>query len=188
MWKLERHYLKPARNLLMLPMPEAGLDAEFVFAIGHLLLAVVAGVSTTLYSSKGGSGDRFQGVLVNYYPFALEPWRTAPKAAARTLWKLFRNSLAHDLGFDVEQHATTPEVKLIRSVKNARGLPEEMIAELEDSAARPQRGPTVEIRADATVLNVDALYWGVRCMVEKLVADPDRIQAAETYLTPLAKH
>jgi len=189
-WKLERHYLQPVHAMFRLPLPHYRIVAEFQFGIAHLLLAAVAGVSTTLYAQSGSNGERFRQTLLGYYPFTLEPVGAIPAInAARTLWSVFRNSLAHDLGFDVEKQAKTPETKLLRVLtkapSGARGLTERMIERLEDSYVRPAKKPTIAIRPDATVLFIDVLYWGVRCMTQNLLADTARIQRAEKFLATL---
>lgn len=189
-WKLERHYLGPTHALFRLPIPNYRIDGEFAFGISHLLLASVAGLSTTLYAQQGGNGARFRQLLLDYYPFGTEPPKAPPADdAARALWSVFRNSLAHDLGFDVEKHAKTPETKLLRAKAKAksgtRGLTERMIERLENSAVRPGNEATVAIRPDATVLSVDTLYWGVRSMTEKLLADHARVARAEAFLAAL---
>lgn len=162
-WKLERHYLKPAHTMLRLPVPNCRLVDPCHFALAHLLLGAIAGVSTTLYKQAGKNGDRFRRLLIEYYPFSLESGNAAPAAdAAKTLWDVFRNPLAHNLDFDVRGKAKTPEVKVLRALTQTetktRGLTEKRIEALEDTSARPKLKPTVAIRTDATVLSVDALY------------------------------
>jgi hypothetical protein len=171
-------------------MPRYRIVGEFQFGIAHLLLGAIAGVSTTLYAQSGSNGQRFRQLLLDYYPFNLEPANSVPPIdAVRTLWSVFRNSLAHDLGFDVEKHAKTTETKLLRVLtkmpSGTRGLTERMIEKLEDSSTRPAQKPTVAIRPDATVLFVDVLYWGVRRMMESILADNNRVQTAEQFLAKL---
>jgi hypothetical protein len=143
-----------------------------------------------LYDQKGGSSARFQGLLVDYYPFATEPpMAPPPDVEARALWSVFRNSLAHDPGFDVEKKAKTPETKLLRSTtktaSGTRGLTERMIERLETSDSRPGHEATVIIRQHATVLSVDTLYWGVRIMAQRLLTDQPRIARAQAFLASL---
>lgn len=150
----------------------------------------MAGLSTTLYAQTGANGARFRGSLLDYYPFHQEPSNApTPADAAETLWGVCRNSLAHDLGFDVRKNAKTPETKymrhLTRAAKGARGISEQMIAALENHSKRPTTKATVEIRSDATVLSIDALYWGVRYMAEKMFSDPKRVHPAEAFLATL---
>ena len=183
--KLERHYLMPAHAMLRLPVPNYRLLDPCHFALAHLLLAAIAGVSTTLYSRTGGNGYRFKQVLIDYYPFSFESGNTlSPQQAADTLWSVFRNPLAHDLGYDLETKAKTPEVKVFRVLRKSktRGLTEKEIEALEITSSRPTLEPTLSIRSDATVLRIDALYWGVRQMLENLLADVSRVQAAERLL------
>jgi hypothetical protein len=98
-WKLERHYLQPVHAMFRLPIPHYRVVGEFQFGIAHLLLPAIAAVSTTLYEQSGSNGERFRQLLLNYYFFILEPANAVPSIdAARTLWSVFRNSLAHDLG------------------------------------------------------------------------------------------
>ena len=189
-WKLERHYLRPAHSLFRLPIPNYRVEGEFAFAISHLLLAAIAGLSTTVYSQHGGAGARFKALLGAFYPLELEPATApAPGALADALWSVFRNSLAHDLGFDVEKKARTPATKLLRTrtktLSGERGLTERMIARLENSATRPGAEPTVAVRPDATVLSVDMLYWGVRATAERLLLDAPRVAKAEAFLACL---
>jgi hypothetical protein len=100
---------------------------------------------------------------------------------------VFRNPLTHDLGLDIEKKAKTPLIKLKRRVTKGgtRGLPEKDIEALEKTAARPTMSATVVVRPDATVLLVEALYWGVRGMIEELVADKTRMKTADTFLASL---
>lgn len=176
--------------MLRLPILNYRLVESCNFAAAHILLGVIAGVSTTLYSQTGSKGDCFRKVLVNYYPFPLEPGNTiSPEDAARTLWSVFRNPLAHDLGVDLEKKAKTPAVKIMRILTNnkTRDLPEKSVEALEQAFLRPAllNKPTLVIRSDATVLFVEPFYWGVRRMLEDLMADTKRIQAAENFLSKI---
>ena len=184
-WKLEQHYLRPVHAIFRLPVSNYRLVGQFQFAIAHLLLGAIAGVSTTLYTNTAGNGNRFRGLLIEHYPIASEPGNVVSiQDAARTLWSIFRNPLAHDLGYDLEKKAKTPQVKVFRVLTKhgARGLTETRIDALENTSVRPVLKPTLMIRSDATVLSVDALYWGVRRTIENLLTDTARIRAAEVRL------
>jgi hypothetical protein len=186
--QLESHYLSDVHSMLRLPIPNYRILAGCNFAIAQVLLATIGGVSTTLYSHSGGKGKRFKDLLVDYYPWKHEPHSTVtPSQAAEIIYSVFRNPLTHDLGLDIEKKAKTPLVKLKRRVtKNkTRGLPEKEIEALEKTAARPNMSATVVVRPDATVLLVEALYWGVRGMIEELVADKARMKAADSFLASL---
>ncbi len=56
-------------------------------------------------------------------------------------------------------------------------------AKVEDRAKT--MSPAVSARADATVQLVEALYWGIRVMVDLLLQDAPRIQRANGYLRAL---
>lgn len=186
--KLESHYLSDVHSMLRLPIPNYRIMAGCNFAIAQVLMATVGGVSTTLYSHSGGKGKRFKNLLIDYYPLKLEPGRSVlPEKAADVIYSVFRNPLTHDLGLDIEKKAKTPSVKLKRRATKhkTKGLPEKEIEALEDSAKRPSMSPTVIIRPDATILFVEALYWGVRRMIEDLVADKARMELADSFLASL---
>lgn len=186
--QLEAHYMSDVHVMLRLPIPDYRIMAGCNFAISQVLMATIGGVSTTLYSHSGGNGKRFKELLVDYYPWKYEPSQSiAPDKAAEIIYSVFRNPLTHDLGLDIEKKANTPVVKLKRLLtKNkTRGLPEKEIEALEDTTKRPSMMPTIIIRSDATVLLVEALYWGVRRMIEELVADKTRMKAADDFLASL---
>lgn len=190
-WKLERHYYSPVRAILRLPLPHYRIEGQFSFSVASTLLAAIAGLSTTVFEQSGYNGDRFRKLVEAYYPFAQEP-AGSPSAAetARLLWSVFRNSLAHDLGFDVEKKSRTKEIKLVRAQTRSpsgreRGLTEAKIAALEDSSVRPSPKPTVRDDPGEYVLSVDILYWGTRCLSERLLADRARVTDAETFLANL---
>ena len=186
--QLEAHYLSDVHSMLRLPIPNYRILAGCNFAIAQVLLATIGGVSTTLYSHSGGKGKRFKDLLVDYYPWKHEPHSAVtPNQAAEIIYSVFRNPLTHDLGLDIEKKAKTPLVKLKRqTTKNkTRGLPEKEIEALEKTTARPNMSATIVVRPDATVLLVEALYWGVRGMIEELVADKARMKMADTFLASL---
>jgi hypothetical protein len=65
--------------MMRLPIPAQDLGAGCNFAAATFLLDVISGISTALYSTAGGSGAHFKGVLKEYYrgkwnrPAALTP-------------------------------------------------------------------------------------------------------------------
>jgi len=186
--KLESHYLSDVHSMLRLPIPNYRITAGCNFAIAQVLMAVVGGISTTLYSQTGGKGERFKKLLIDFYPWKSEPSNTvAAEDAAKVIYSVFRNPLTHDLGIDIEKKAKTPSVEIKRhKTKNkTRGLTEADIEALEDTSNRPDMSPTVVVRSDATVLFVEAFYWGIRRMIEDLAADKERMKNADTFLASL---
>lgn len=182
---LESHYFSDVHTMLRLPVPNYRLTAGCNFAIAQVLTGAIGGISVTLYSHTGSKGQCFKGLLVNHYPWKLEPGNVVtPEDGANTIYSVVRNPLTHDLGLDLEKKRKTPKVLLKRlgTKEKTRGLPEKTIEVLERSDRRLVMSPTVTVRSDATVVLVEALYWGVRLMVEHLTRDNTRMQAAEAFL------
>jgi hypothetical protein len=177
---LEDLYLRDVHCMLRLPQPDSGLSAGCNFAITQVLLSVISGVSSTLYPLwvQGQGGKNFKKLLVDCYPWDLEPSQViAPSEAASDLYYVFRNPLAHDLGLNLEgKKAKTPKVLIKRlRIKKTCGLSEEKIEEIENTNQRFLMSDTLTIDDNATVLLVEALYWGVRVMVGRLTRDAERM-------------
>lgn len=182
---LERHYLSDVHCMLRLPIPNYRLTAGCNFAIAQVLTGAIGGISVTLYSHTGSKGQRFKGLLVDHYPWTLEPGNAVTAAqGADVVYSVVRNPLTHDLGLDLENKRKTAKVvmKRLGTKGKTRGLPEKTIETLERSDRRLVMSPTVVIRPDATVLLVEALYWGVRMMIEHLSRDRGKTHAAEAFL------
>ena len=185
---LENHYFSDVHCMLRLPAPRCRFTAGCNFAITQVLTAAIGGLSVTLYRHTGGIGQRFKGVLIDYYPWDVEPNnRVTPNDGAEVLYSVIRNPLTHNLGLDLEKKAKTAQVKIKRlsTKQKTQGLPERSFQGLERSDRRLDMSPTVTVRPDATVVLVEALYWGVRVMVERLTRDRARMQAAEAFLAQI---
>ena len=185
---LENHYFSDVHCMLRLPAPRCSLTAGCNFAITQVLTAAIGGLSVTLYRHTGGSGRRFKGILIDYYPWDVEPNnRVTPSEGAEVLYSVIRNPLTHDLGLDLEKKAKTAQVKIKRlsTKQKTQGLPEKTFQGLERSDRRLVMSPTVTVRPDATVVLVEALYWGVRAMVERITRDRARMRAAEAFLAQI---
>lgn len=182
---IENHYLSDVHTMLKLPRPERRLTAGCNFTIAQVLAAVISGLSVTLYAHSGKSGQRFKSLLIDFYPWDREPpGAVTPQRGAKTIYEVFRNPLTHDLGLDLEKKAKTPQVKIKRlaSKNKTTGLSEKQLRLLESTTSRPTMSAAVTIRSDATVLLVEALYWGVRCTVEALSRDKRHVATAESLL------
>ncbi len=180
--RLEDHYLRDVHTMLRLPIPDCSLPAGCNFAIAQTLLATIAGVSSTLYPRNGTDYEKFKTLLKDYYPWKHEP--TNPimaDDAASILYGTFRNPLVHDIGLDLKQRSKTQNVIIERMV-TISGFPEETIEQIEYTSKRYQMPATITRRDDATVLLVEALYWGTRCMIENLVAKCSSLEQAESML------
>ena len=186
--RIERDFLGEIHCMFRLPIANYRLTSGCPYTIAHSLTGVIPGVSTTLYSNDGESGKRFKGVLTDYYPFDLEPSQnTSANECAEIIYSLYRNPLAHNFGLHITKRSLPPAIKIkkIHSIKGRRGLTEKQIERLERSSPRPRLAAAVTVRSDATVLGIEALYWGVRVMIERLLGDHTRISRANTHLESL---
>jgi hypothetical protein len=178
-------------SMLRLPLADYGITAGCNFAITHVLMSVIGGVSTTLYKQSGEVGTRFKGVLVDFFPWDLEPaGNLGRNDAAEAIYDVFRNPLTHDLGLDVKQKSKGIKV-LVKRLKTRshsgrdRGLTETYIEFLERAQTRPKMSATVTATAQKKILIVEGLYWGIRRMIERLSADQKLMAAAESFLANL---
>ncbi len=191
MHHIESLSFSDVHSMLRLPIHNYRLSAGCNFAIAHVLMAVIGGVSTTLYRHTGKVGERFTGVLVDYFPWDLEPsGSVSPKDGADAIYEVFRNPLTHDLGLDLKKKSTGLKVKFKRLKTSTRkgtdrGLTERQIESLERSQVRPTMSATVTLASDKKVLLIEGLYWGLRRMIERLTADQKRMSAAEQFLASL---
>ena len=185
---LEDHYFKDVHGMFRLPIPNYRVTTGCNFAIAQILLAVISGLSVTLYQGAGKSGAKFKGLLTAHYQWFREPPTalTGP-AAAEAIYSVFRNPLTHDLGLGLTKKATTASIKVKKYARcnGTRGLTERDIDMREDTSARPNMSGTVTGTDKSTVLLVDALYWGTRAMIEAMVKDAALMASAESYLSTL---
>lgn len=181
---LENHYFSDVHSMLRLPLPDQQVSAGCNFAITQVLAAVISGISVTLHQHPGRSGARFKRLVEDYYPWNLEPKNTVtPGAGAKVLYSLVRNPLTHDLGLDLENRKRGRKVILKRLAEQGRGLGEEMIVALEATDRPAWLSPTVRDSQVKTVVLVEALYWGVRHMIQRLTNDQARMKSAEAFLS-----
>lgn len=175
-------------------MPNENIVAGQNFAIAQVLMAVISGVSTTLYDSEGEPGKLFTAVVEKCFPWHMEPkGGVPPKAAAAIIYDVFRNPLTHNAGVYFERYGNKRRLvqkkyivkvgRLLNKDKTA-GHAEDWIEKLEASRSRPRFGPTLKVAPHKKVLLVESLYWGVRHMIEQLTADQSRMQKAAQLLKP----
>lgn len=167
--------------MLRLPLPEIGLNAGCNFAIANSLLALISGISSLLtdnFDTSGQSGDLFKKILLDYYPWDLQPPEKSTKErSVDHLYDYFRNPLAHSLGIKTKGNF------LVVIAKN--GLSETEIERLEQSQSSP--GPAIVYtpitvkneQIEQITLNVANLYWGVREMLKRLSNDTNQMQKTE---------
>ncbi len=202
---LESLYFRDVHDMLRLPINATGILGGCNFAIAHVLLAAVSGLSTTLHS-PGAGGGRYQKafckLLVSFYPWETE--RDPPKTEAdkgelaKTLWKEFRGPLTHHLGLWTE--ARGGGARRIRNrgyfvtfkrltEPGGDGLRETAVEQLEGSEAWPfpEFQQTLLISKDTKVLKLERFYWGIRRTVLRLCADKELMGQAEAFLSRVEK-
>jgi hypothetical protein len=176
---VEDHYLRDVHTMLRLPQTDHDMPAGCNFAITQVLCAVVSGISVTLYDSETpGIGERFKGLLANFYPWAREPVKIDPTEGAEVIYHVFRNPLTHDLGVDLKDKKRNKKVV----VKRLGRLTESLVEQIETDVRVVTPSPTLTMAPDRTVLLVEAFYSGVRTMIEALSSDDRRMQIAQLFL------
>ena len=186
-------FLRDVHTLFLLPLPGSTPDVGCNFSAAHVSLAAISGVSAVLYSTRGKSGKVFQDFLIDCYPWALEPKRdgaVSPSDAARILYEEFRNPLTHVAGTRVralkpDRRELAPRTYFLQihrvgfHSRPGQGLPKETIQELPAEPVRPGWLPiTLAVDAEQRILTVETLYWGLRCAIQKLCLDQQRMATA----------
>jgi hypothetical protein len=169
------NYLWEVHYLLAIPaIPGQGGAYEkrqFQWCIANTLLAVIAGVAATLTTNDEPPGRQFKDALRRFYPWDRdEPRGINAEGAANVLYEVFRNPLVH----------TAMARPKGRPVKIGRVFPglspealEERVVEIETTRERPPSKPSMVVRDDAIVLWIDPLYWGIREMIPRALADAE---------------
>lgn len=190
---IEDHYFSDVHAMLRLPLPGVGITACQNFSITHVLMAVISGISTTLYATKGKSGELFKGVVEEFFPWGAEPGNGAPpKKAAGIIYDVFRNPLTHAGGLSMDWRGNkrvlarkeyAVKIKRCLTENKTTGHPEKWIEALELAENRPNMGPTLRVEKEKKVLLVEGLYWCVRRMIHKMTADSERMKHAASLLS-----
>lgn len=173
--------------MLRLPLPEFDLRAGCNFAIANSLLALVSGLSALLTNNldtSRQSGDLFKKILLDYYPWDLQPPEgSAKERSVDHLHDYFRNPLVHSLGIKIKGNF------LVVIAKNS--LPEATLENLERSQSSP--GPAMVYtpitikneQIEQITLNVANFYWGIREMLRRLTGNTQQMQETEKSLKSL---
>ena len=164
----------------LLRLPQSGLEGGCNFTAASVLFSLIAGSSVCFYNpskdvleKRGNRGDRFKGLLMEFYPWQGE---LMPKdEGIEVLYKSARNPLAHSLGLDAPSNESPG-----REVRLQKGpLDESQVYELEDSFNRPVWIPPTIISkrhlasgAIEIVISVPTLFWGVHRMLHTLFTVP----------------
>lgn len=156
------------------------LTVGYNFAIAQVLMSVIGGISATLYEPewKRMDRERFTGVLKDYYPLDQEPKGVQPENTATSIYEVFRNPLVHDLGLDIKNKRKGNKLILKRLAppNQEEGFSELFIeTELENHDRRKGMSATLTFESGRQTLLLEALYWGVRRMIENISGDKKRM-------------
>lgn len=173
--------------MLRLPLPELDIKAGCNFAVANSLLSLVSGLSAFLtenIDTTGNSGSKFKEVLLNYYPWDLQPpVNSTRERSVEHLYEYFRNPLAHSLGLRSKGNFLIVIAKGI--------LSEQEIEKLEQSTTpHPQAIEYTPItlnneQIEQITLYVEYFYWGVREMLKRLSMNAQQMQKTEQGLKSL---
>jgi hypothetical protein len=182
--------------MLRLPItPDQGLDAGCNFAAVSTLCGLIAGASTVFYRQDGSNRQRFLGVLHEYYPWGQLPTGgVSQETTVTALWDDYRNPLAHAWAVSTKEVGPKGNRRVIIDV-NAKllgvvkkSLTEEAIEVLEEPGGQPPSWLTPVVAQNARGgLDVypHSLYWGARRLVEKLLADPERMDRTVAFFATM---
>jgi hypothetical protein len=184
--------LADVRDLLRLPMPQAGLDSGQNFAATGALVGFLAGASVWFLdaseealTNRGDRSRRYRDFLQRYWPW--EDGEVVDAAEGiRVLYDYARNPLAHTFGLPDPIDGT-----LISIRKDP--LDFERLEELDLADQRPLwLGPTMEpaptgVRGRAYFLMVPALYWGVQRVLRRVLTDEEQAPKAEALADTLVR-
>jgi len=182
---LEINYLQEVHTMLRLPLPAEGLNSSCNTAIVKVLLAVISGASDTLFKKKRGSGNNFKELMKCHYPWDKEPGnQTSPCVGATMLYNLFRNPLTHNLGLSLSNKTKGQKRVVLRLVSNPEnhGHHEAYINKLESQVRPDSLSATIRVKDNNLTVLIEALYWGVRQMIQSLTNDNACMVKAEKFL------
>lgn len=193
--------LQDVRAMLRLPLPDVGISAGCNFSIAEILLAFISGLATVFFDASADPRYRFIGLLRAHYPWHTEAHHVYNKVDSKSgppiLYDVFRNPFAHSLGVDTTvvggPRATKRVVRRSRRLRvsvarlgmseGGTGLTEAMLQEL-DAPRRPiWLQPTIIRDEDGIQLSVEAMYWGVRGLLEALTRDNETLDHARRFLS-----
>ena len=192
---IEAQMLVEAHAILCLAT-QARRGSLLPFALAHVLLGIISGVSVTLCYPDRKVGEAFRLTLRNFYPFDLEhdQHRVARDEAADAIYEEYRCSLAHDAGLGLDDgDVRRNRPNAMRRVaprgyklkyKILRFKDASTVRVLADCTAFPPRqSATVVAKPGKKVLNLGTLYWGTRRMIERISADVGCMQRAHALLS-----
>lgn len=132
------------------------------------------------FEAQSKRGTLFHRVLKCHYPWSTEPVDAVTGGqAANVLYEHYRNPLTHALGLAEDPESDDAAAAKIR-------LSAAQVAQLEVSGPRPaQLQATLRHIDGRYALDISALYWGVRQMLESTFRDQVIMTSTEALLKKL---
>jgi hypothetical protein len=167
-------------------------DPGFNLTAVPALCAVVGGLSRVFYRTIRTDSEAFPKAA-SRYPLSDEPLDGIrdPERFASELYKAYRCSLVHSLGLNVKWSDKDNRWEILelsgqrKVTRAAIPLSEAQSIALDDLTSRPAWLPATLSDQDAVMrLNADALYWGVRRLVNTLADEASLREAAEDFARP----
>ncbi len=169
----------------ILRLPYAHLKAGCNLAVASLLFSLIGGVSTCLYNASyedfvrekpTGSGEKFKGVLRDFYPW--EDEQLPIDEAIRTIYDSHRNPIEHCLALYKPDETRRSQIVKTR-------LTPKQIAEIERSEIRPPWLPPMITLSQSGFcrydINILSLYWGVFRLINSLLKDKEQLGKSEEF-------
>ncbi len=175
------------RGMLQLPRPDVGIEPACNYSIVSSLTNLISGLSVTIFKpksllegsvrSKYGSGQAFQDLVRDYFPYTPSGITDFPKK----LYKIARNPMAHSLGV-LDKHAPKQVffTRIFDPTHDGVGWNDKELEDLENpfsSYSFPYQGITIE--SEVWTIHCDAFYIDVIEMLRNLTSDVDQMNAAE---------
>lgn len=173
--------------MLRLPLPEFDLRAGCNFTVANSLLSLVSGLSALLtenIDTTGNSGSKFKEVLINYYPWDLQPPVNGTKErSVDHLYEYFRNPLAHSLGLRSKGNFLIVIAKGVLSEQEIEKLEQSTTPHAQAVEYTPITLNNEQI--EQITLYAEYFYWGIREMLKRLSMDTQQMQKTEQGLKSL---
>lgn len=167
--------LEEVHWMLANPRPSNVAVVPLDFSLSVTLLAVTDAVAKLLLARPAKSGAQFTSLIIERYPWDADPPPEGLSRAgvANIVYDVYRCPLIHAAGIRIQPH---------RKIKTKFALKSEAGLFALAGAHMPMR-PLIVPAPDKTILNLDTLYWGVRRMIDALLADPIHCEAIERWIT-----
>jgi len=192
--------LRDVHDMLRLPLPKLGINSALNYSVVHVLLNEIGGIATVFFDASGTNRNKYVGLLSNYYPWDVEACiedSVVGSDAANILYEFVRNPFSHSLGIGTKQLGPRENRRVVRTFGSdfkvnivrvtsldGGGLSPSLLAELEGVSRPTWILSTVNRDGEPNEysISVEALYRGVRLMLERLTRSEAAMRHAKNFL------